>query len=67
MKATKTMLAFVVTSLITWLFLGSLFYLCSGDLSFREACTHGGVAMLMLLFGWIPAVIVSMDVDEKIA
>ena len=66
MKATKTMLAFVATMLITWLFLGFIFYLCDGTLSFREACTHGGVALLMLTFGWIPSMIVCIDLDERL-
>lgn len=66
MKATKIMLAVICTLILTWMGLSLLTFLCSGDLTFRQSATHGGVALLMLTFGWIPSVIVSMDLDEKL-
>lgn len=67
MKATKIMLAFLGTLILTWLSLSLLVFLCSGDISFRQATTHGGVALLMLTFGWIPSLIVCMDLEEHLA
>lgn len=66
MKATKMMLAVICTLILTWMFLSLLTFLCSGDLTFRQASTHGGVAFIMLIFGWVPSVIVCMDLDEKL-
>ena len=67
MKATKIMLAFIGTLLLTWLFLGTMNYLLSGDLTFRESVAHGGIGMMMLIFGWIPSVVVSIDLDTKLS
>lgn len=67
MKSTKIMLAFLGTLMLTWMTLSLLFFLCSGDMSFREASTHGGVAMIMLVFGWIPSMVVSIDLEERLA
>lgn len=66
MKSTKIMLAFLGTLMLTWMALSVLVFLCSGDMSFREASTHGGVAMIMLVFGWIPSLVVSMDLEESL-
>ena len=66
MKATKIMLAFIATVLVTWMCLSFIYFLCSGEITFRQASTHGGIALVMLTFGWIPSVIVCMDLDEKI-
>lgn len=66
MKATKIMLAFLGTLMVTWMSLSLLTFLCSGDMTFRQASTHGGVALLMLTFGWIPSIVVSMDLEEKL-
>lgn len=67
MKSTKLMLAFLGTLILTWMFLATLFYLCTTDLSVRGAFTHGAVGFLMLLFGWIPSIIVCTDLDKKLA
>jgi hypothetical protein len=66
MKSTKIMLAFLGTLMLTWMSLSFLTFLFSEELSFRQASTHGGVAMFMLVFGWIPSIVVSMDLDEKL-
>lgn len=66
MKATRIMLAFIGTLIVTWLSVSLLFYLCSGDITFRQACTHGGIGFIMLIFGWIPSLVVCMDLEEKL-
>lgn len=65
MKSTKLMLAVLATFLITWNVIGMIGYLLS-DTSYRECMTHGGVLMLMLIFGWIPSVIVGADLEKKL-
>lgn len=65
MKSTKLMLAVIATILITWCVMGLIGYLLS-DLSFRDCMTHGGTLFLMLLLGWIPAIIVGDDVHDQL-
>lgn len=67
MKNTKIMIAFLSTLIFTWMSLATVIYLCTDDLSFRAAVTHGGVGFLMLLFGWVPSLIVSIDLDKELA
>lgn len=65
MKATKIMLAVIATFLITWLVIGTIGWLLS-DLSLKESMTHGGTLMILMLVGWIPAVIVGADINEQL-
>jgi hypothetical protein len=66
MKSTIIMLTFLGAFIITWMTLAGAAYLLTDIPTYKECMTHGGVLMLMLIFGWIPAVIVSMDVDENL-
>ncbi len=61
----KIMLAFIATFLITWCVIGLIGYLLC-DITYRECITHTGIICIMLLFGWIPAVIVCADVGKKL-
>jgi hypothetical protein len=65
MKSTKLMLAVIATFLSTWCVLGLIGW-CLSDLSFRDCLTHGATLMLMLIFGWIPAVFVGSDFSEHL-
>ena len=65
MKSTKLMLAVIATFLITWCVIGLIGYLLS-DLSFRDCMTHGGTLMVLMIIGWIPAVIVGSDVHDQL-
>ena len=58
------MLAVVATFLITWCVMGLIGWMLS-DLSYRECMTNGGTMFCLLLFGWIPAVIVAADIDKQ--
>lgn len=65
MKSTKIMLAVIATLIATWTlfsFIGYFLY----DLSLRDCFTHGGTLMLMLIFGWIPAVIIASDLNNTL-
>lgn len=65
MKNTKLMLAIIGTFLLTWILLASIAAYLSGD-CFRNSFTGMGVMLMMFLFGWIPAVVVGIDLDEKL-
>jgi hypothetical protein len=60
MKNTKVMLAAIATFLLTWLSLGTIGYLLS-DCYFEYCMTHPATLMIMLVFGWIPSVVVADD------
>tara|TARA_R110000868_G_scaffold185788_4_gene427809 strand:- start:38 stop:241 length:204 start_codon:yes stop_codon:yes gene_type:complete len=65
MKSTKLMLAIIATLLTTWCVMGLIGW-CVSDLSFRDCLTHGGTLMLMMVIGWIPAIIVGSDVNDHL-
>ena len=65
MKSTKIMLAVLATLLITWCVIGLIGWMLS-DLSFRDCMTNGATVFCMILFGWIPAIIVGADLDEHL-
>lgn len=65
MKATKIMLGFVGTLILTWMGMSTLVYLCTEGGTFRDAATNPGVGLFMFVFGWIPSLIVSIDLDTK--
>ena len=64
MKSTIIMVAVLATLLLTWCVMGTIGYLLS-DLSYKECMTNGATLMFLLIFGWIPSVIVSYDMNEK--
>lgn len=64
MKNTIVMLAFIATLLLTWMSISFIGWAVSSDLSFRACTTHIGTIMTMLLVGWIPSIVVIMDIDE---
>jgi hypothetical protein len=65
MKSTTIMLAVIATTLITWIVMGLIGWMLS-DLQFKECMSHGGTLMLMLIFGWIPAVFVGADLSDHL-
>lgn len=67
MKGTKIMIAFLGTLFITWMTLSSLVFLFSDDATFKQSATQGGVGFLMLVFGWIPSMIVSIDLEDRLS
>jgi hypothetical protein len=65
MKSTKIMLAFIATLIVTWLTLGLFFYILS-DMTYKESLSNPGILFLMLFIGWIPAFIVTSDLDQEL-
>ena len=64
MKSTKIMLAVIAAFLITWFVMGTIGWALS-DLSLKECMTHGATMMLLMIFGWIPSVIIAYDMDKS--
>lgn len=65
MKYTKLMLAFISTFITTWLTISTIGWLCGTFVTFKFVATHQAVMAFMMLFGWIPAIIVVNDINEK--
>lgn len=63
MKSTKLMLAAIVSCIGTWLLLSTLFWMFSEG-TFKECATNSTVGFLMLIFGWIPSVILCADLEK---
>ena len=63
MKNTKIMLAVVGTFIVTWLLLGLAFMLLSGNIGYRDALTDIFTVFIMIIFGWVPSVIVGSDLN----
>ena len=66
MKATKIMLAIFASFISISLFVGLVSYLLSDGLTYKQCMQSGGLWMFMLVLGWIPCVIIGMDLDEKL-
>jgi hypothetical protein len=67
MKSTIIMLACLATFILTWMTISFIAFMLSESTPFREIATHGGMAMFLLIFGWIPSVIVGADLDKQLA
>jgi hypothetical protein len=59
------MLAVILTALLTWCSFAIIGTMLS-DVSFKDCMTNGGTLMLMCIFGWIPSVIVGVDMHERL-
>jgi hypothetical protein len=65
MKNTIMMVSFLGTTLLTWLIVGTMYYMFStNNIAFKEACTCTGTLLIMFVFGWIPGVVVLSDLEE---
>ena len=60
------MLAILATFLITWTVISLIGYALS-DLSLRDCYTNGGTLMFMMIFDWVPSLMVKCDVDEYLS
>ena len=65
MKTTKIMLAVIAAFLITWTVIGLIGYLLS-DGTYKECMTNEGTLIFMLIFGWIPSVILDIDLRDRL-
>ena len=65
MKNTKIMLAVIGMFITTWIFFGLGCMALSGYDTLRDAMMNGLVLFFMLVFGWVPSLIVSIDLNER--
>lgn len=59
------MLAAIATFLLTWLTITTIGYYLSDATDLKSCATHGATIMLMVIFGWVPSVIVGADLEKK--
>jgi hypothetical protein len=64
MKSSKIMLAFIATLIATWTLMSLIEYILS-DMSLKECYTDFGTILCMMIFGWIPSVIIACDLEER--
>jgi hypothetical protein len=60
MKSTKIMLAVIACLLTTWTSLSFIGWSLS-DLSFKECYTDFSTIGFMIIFGWVPAIVIAYD------
>jgi undecaprenyl pyrophosphate phosphatase UppP len=60
MRNTKTMLVTMLTVFVTWILFGVLAMYCA-DSTFKEGLFDPVTLVLMLVVGWMPAIVVSTD------
>ena len=63
MKNSKIMLVAILTFLCTWVFIALLTSFV-GQIEFRSAITDGFVLFILLMIGWVPALIVGLDYED---
>ena len=66
MKNSKIMLATVTTFIITVIFVNTIVWYLEDTWTFKECFAHGATIGFSVIFGWIPAIFVGQDVDEKL-
>jgi hypothetical protein len=65
MKGTIMMIAFIATTILTWLFIAAICWVTT-DLTYKESISNGNIGMIMLFIGWGPAIVVCNDLDKKL-
>ena len=65
MKNTKIMIVIITTFLVTWLLFSILGLIFNPGLSLREIATNNGMIMILVIFGWIPPIVVYTDIRKK--
>lgn len=60
------MLSAVSTFFLVWMLTSSFFWIFTTDILFKDIVMNPSMILFMLIFGWIPAVIVGVDLDDKL-
>ena len=63
MKTTKTILALILTGLLTWVGIGIVVYLLS-EMNFKESMSSNQTILTFILGGWLPISGVFIDLTE---
>lgn len=66
MNKTKIMLAVIGTFIATWIGLGLIAMFFAGYDTLSYAMQNGLVIVLMIVFGWVPCLVVGHDLFEKL-
>jgi len=66
MNKTKIMVAVIGMFIVTWIFFGLGCMALSGYDTLRDAMMNGLVLFFMVVLGWIPSLIVGIDLNEKL-
>lgn len=66
MNKTKIMLAVIGTFIATWIGLGLMCMFFTDYSSLSYAMQNGLVIVLMIVFGWIPCLVIGHDLFEKL-
>lgn len=62
------MLCCILTFILSWMSISFIGYMLSDvGTTFRQVATNGGCIMFMIVFGWLPCVIVAYDLDNKLS
>lgn len=64
MRNTKLLVAFVITTFITWMVMATLVYFGT-DYSFKDSAFNIPMIFFMIIFGWFPGFVVLQDLDRK--
>jgi hypothetical protein len=66
MKKTKVMLAIIATFIITLFTVNTIVWYLQDTATFKQSFSHGATIGIMLIVGWIPAIIVGYEVNYKL-
>ena len=66
MKNSKIMLATVTTFILTVIFINTIVWYLEDTWTFKECFGHGATIGVSVIFGWLPAILVGQDVNEKL-
>lgn len=66
MKNTKIMILTIVSFIITYLSVGFIGWVLSCDATYVECLRSIPLIIIMFTFGWIPAIVVSNDLDKHL-
>lgn len=60
------MLGVMSTMFITWMTVSTVYWMFSEAVPFKQCATDGGIVFLMVVFGWLPSVVVGIDINERL-
>ena len=66
MKNSKIMLATVTTFILTVIFINTIVWYLEDTWTFKECFAHGATIGVSVIFGWLPAIFVGQDINEKL-
>jgi len=65
MKDSKCMMVAIATYLLTWFVLSLIVYLLN-DMTLKATMSHPFMLFIMFIAGWIPAVVITNDYNDRL-